>query len=83
MYAIIRTASFYNQARDTILVDGFSATKAKAEALAARAEAASREYYGCQELGHNQASGWAWEIRRVNTSRRTYRGEYIPDFSRT
>ena len=82
MYAIIRSAEFYNQPRDIVRVDGFAATKAEAESWAARAEASSRKGYGCQVLGHNQASGWSWKVRRVNTARHTYRGEQIPNLSR-
>lgn len=83
MYAIIRSAEFYGPRTETQLV-AFAATRAIALAHVERCEAAEVAQYGCQVLGHNQASGWSYGVRRVGNRRcdrygdARYRGHIIP-----
>ena len=83
MYAILKSAEFYGPR--TIaepLVDERCRliqfhTRAEAAAAAREMAAADVAQYGCPVLGHNQASAWAYTVRRVPAGQATWRGAWL------
>lgn len=82
-YAIVQVAEFYGpKTVSAPLVDERNkvlqfATRAEAEAYAAKCRAADYAAYGCPELEHGQASAWAYLVRRVRSRAKTWRGAWL------
>lgn len=82
MYAVLATTDYYGPSTQ-VQVIAFASKKSVAQADADQRNARPGQIY----LGHNQASGTRYEVRRVDESRcrrgyncaPMYRGEYLPE----
>lgn len=85
MYAILKSAEFYGPEtvvapvtddRNRVITHK---TRKAAQEYVDGMQVADRAEYGCPILEHNQASAWAYIVRRLPSGRAMWRGAYLPD----